>query len=343
MKTCVKDANKLTGLVFVVQILFIGLLYIMLNSQRLSTTLGRDDKLSAGIDYSSLRTSNQTAIPTDIETDAVIETDEEKSVSLTIISSDGKPTTFLLIMVSIQPEGFSARQCIRNTWYRGFNDSEDVMMRFVIGTKGITSPSVEQRLENEIDTFGDLAVLEHLEDNSFTTTNKTLSMFIWARDNVNFTYLMKTEESTFVYVKNMIDELRERPEHTRLYYGKMQFKRQPIRKGSRWEDPDWDLARYYLPFALGGGYILSTDLITLLVHRRQYLAYHPNEDTAVASWIAAYHYERRSDKLICVSPLKSKTLEGKCESRIIARLCYGLTGEDLQKWFKVLYEATINS
>ena len=306
--------------------------------------MGRDDKFSSGIDYSSQRTSNQTTFPTDVITDAVVETNEEESVALTLISSDGKPTTFLLIMVSIQSEGFIARQCIRNTWYRGFSDSEDVIMRFVIGTKGITSPSLKQQLEHEIDTFGDVAVLEHLEDNSFTTTNKTLSMFIWARDNVNFTYMMKAEDFTFVYVKNMIYELRKRPEHIGLYYGKMQFKRRPIRKGSQWEDPNWDLARYYLPFALGGGYILSADLITLLVHRRQYLAYHPNEDTAVASWIAAYHYERRSDKLICVSPLgKSKTLEGKCESRIIARLCYGLTGTDLQKWFKTLYDATINS
>ena len=98
----------------------------------------------------------------------------------------------------------------------------------------------------------------------------------------------------------------------------------------------------YVPFALGGGYILSADLITLLVHRRQYLAYHPNEDTAVASWIAAYSYERRNDKLMCVTPFgKSKTLEGKCESSVITRFCYGLTGADLQKWLKTLYEATI--
>jgi len=269
----------------------------------------------------------------------------EESISLANNSNaNDKLTTFLLIMVSIQPEGFSARQCIRNTWYRGFSDSEDVVMRFAIGTKGASSSSLELRLQRENEIYRDIAFLENVTDHRITSTNKTLSMFIWAHDNVNFTYMMKTEESTFVYVKNMIDELRKRPKHTKLYYGKMQFKRRPIRKGSEYADPHWDLAKYYLPFALGGGYILSADLITLLVHRGQYLAYHPNEDTAVASWIAAYHYERRSDNLICVSPLgKSKTLEGKCESRIIVRLCYGLTGEDLQKWFKILYEATINS
>ena len=253
-------------------------------------------------------------------------------------------TTFLLIMVSIQPEGFSARQCIRNTWYRGFSDSEDVIMRFAIGTKDVTSRSLELRLLRENEIYGDMAFLENVTDHRITSTNKTLYMFIWAHDNVNFTYMMKTEESTFVYVKNVIDELRKRPKHTKLYYGRMQFRRRPIRKGSEYADPLWDLAKYYLPFALGGGYILSADLITLLVHRRQYLAYHPNEDTAVASWISAYHYERRSDNLICVSPLgKSKTLEGKCESRVIARLCYGLTGTDLQKWFIILYKATVNS
>ena len=341
--------NRLTGLVFIVQILFIGLIYVMLNSQPTKTSLGRDEFFEVNNSFlPSLVTLNTTVVPTvvrsDTETsnDTVVEAYEDESVSLSSDSSD-KPTTFLLIMVSMQPERFSARQCIRNTWYRGFSDSEDVMMRFVIGTKGLTNP-VTLRLQNEFDTYGDIALLEHTEDSSVTSTNKTLSIFIWAHDNVNFTYMMKTEESTFIYVKNMIDELRKRPKHTGLYYGKIQFKRRPIRKGSPWADPDWDLAKYYLPFALGGGYILSTDLITLLVHRRQYLAYHPNEDTAVASWIAAYRYERRNDKLMCVTPFgRSKTLEGKCESRVIARFCYGLTGADLQKWFKTLYEATINS
>jgi len=348
--------NKLTGLVFVVQVLFIGLLCIMLNSQQESsqrhskTTLGRElSIMNSGINVRSLMTSNSTVIPTDAEAsyddrdnDTIVETYEEESVSPTINFSY-KRTTFLLIMVSIQSEEFSARQCIRNTWYRGFSDSEDVMMKFVIGTKGVTNSTLK-RLQNEINNFKDITFLEHIEDNSFTTTNKTLSMFVWAHENVNFTYMMKTEEFTFVYVNNMIDELRKRPEHTGLYYGKVQFKRRPIRKGSQWADPDWDLAKYYLPFALGGGYILSADLIGLLVQRNEYLAYHPNEDTAVASWIAAYRYERRSDKLICITQLnKNNVLEGKCESRIIARFCYGLTGADLQKWFTILYEATINS
>jgi len=270
--------------------------------------------------------------------------DKESMLFANNSNSSDDLTTFLLIMVSVQPEEFSARQCIRNTWYRGFSDSEDVMMRFAIGAKGVTNPNLELRLLRENDIYGDIAFLENVTDYWITSTDKTLSMFIWAHENVNYMYLMKTEESTFVYVNNLIGELRKRPKHTRLYYGKMQFKRRPIRKGSEWADPHWDLAKYYLPFALGGCYILSADLIALLSDTREYLAYHPNEDTAVASWIAAYHYERRSDKLICDTPLdKNKKLEGNCENGTIARLCYGLTGADLQKWFIILYKATINS
>ncbi|XP_065903354.1 beta-1,3-galactosyltransferase sqv-2-like [Dysidea avara] len=346
-------STRLTGLVFIVQVLFIGLLYVMLVSQPSNISSSRFSRSDSNSDSKYLAMTNSPSFPNssitvnltvplnDTRTEenaTTLETYEEEN------SSD-KPTTFLLIMVSIQPEGFSARECIRNTWYRGFNDSENVMMRFVIGTKGVTNSTVTLRLlKKENDIYGDIAFLENVKDHWITSTNKTLSMFIWAHDNVNFTYMMKTEESTFVYVKNMIDELRKRPKHTRLYYGKIQFKRRPIRRGSEWADPHWDLAPTYLPFALGGGYILSADLITLLVHRRQYLAYHPNEDTAVASWIAAYRFERRNDKLMCVTPFgKSKTLEGKCENSVIARFCYGLTGADLQKWFKILYEATINS
>ena len=48
-----------------------------------------------------------------------------------------EPVTFLLIMVSVQPEEFSAHQCIWNTWYHGFSDSEVVMMKFAIGIKAL--------------------------------------------------------------------------------------------------------------------------------------------------------------------------------------------------------------
>jgi len=333
-----------------------GSIYVMLNSSN-SVRRGLDSPFVVNNSfYQSLISFNNTSVlltlnqsdtektNTNTVYSVVEEESSEESVALhesSLESCCNKPVTFLLIMVSVQPEEFSARQCIRNTWYHGFNDSEVVMMRFAIGTKGVVNPSVSQHLQNESDTYGDIAFLENITDHWITSTNKTLAMFIWAHENINFTYLMKAEYNTFVYVKNMIEELEKRPMHTRLYYGRIQFKKRPIRRGE-FADPKWDLAKYYLPFALGGGYILSSDLITLLVQRRHHLAYHYNEDTAVASWICAYRYERRSDNLICVSPFgNSKTLEGNCESRIIAQICNGLTGKDMQKWFKIIYETTV--
>ena len=82
---------------------------------------------------------------TEANSTGVIQTYEEESTSLWSVI---KPVTFLLIMVSVLPEEFSARQCIRNNWYCGFSDSEVVMMKFAIGIKGVKSPSVLEGLQN---------------------------------------------------------------------------------------------------------------------------------------------------------------------------------------------------
>ena len=52
--------------------------------------------------------------------------------------------TFLLIMLPILPSSFSSREMIHSTWYKGFTDSEDVMLRFAMGIKGVYANLTEQ-------------------------------------------------------------------------------------------------------------------------------------------------------------------------------------------------------
>ena len=261
-----------------------------------------------------------------------------KRTKRSVKDHDGKLTTFLLIMISTLPESFVARKAIRNTWYRELNDSEDVIVRFVVGTKEAPEDTVA-KLQMENMAHEDLVIMEDVKDYYITPTNKTLSMMVWAYNNVNFKYFMKMDQITFVHVKNMVSVLKQRPTTKGLYYGRMQFKKRVNRKNSEYKDTTWDLAETYVPFALGGGYILSSDLVGIIARKRHYLAFHPNEDTAVASWIVAYHYERKDDNLWCVTSLdKHKKLVGECEDYIIAQMCYEVSEKDLQYWFTLLLE-----
>ena len=218
--------------------------------------------------------------------------------------------TFLLILMPIRPDAFEKRKLIRNTWYKGYKDNPEVMLRFFVGTKVIADMIGKQLIE-ERSTHNDVVFIDHKETPR-ALTNKTIALMKWASENVNFTYMMKCDDDTYVYVDNVISELKKRPTNGSLYYGKMIYHGSVMRNRKfKWADPNWDLSDTYMPYALGGGYILSSDLVVMLAEQAEYLKWHPNEDTAVGSWLVPYEYERRSDDLVCVSDVNG-TLKYQC-------------------------------
>ena len=232
----------------------------------------------------------------------------------------GKPfTTYLLIMVPILPKSFHNREVIRNTWYQGLNDSRDVMLRFAMGTAGLDD-SMTSSLATENSTHGDLIYFDNLSESRTALTNKTLLLMQWAYSNVDFSYFLKCDDDTFVFVERMIRVLKNRTSSTSLYYGIFETNTPPRLTG-RWKDTTWKLGRTYLPFAIGGGYILSSNLVKLIVENIDYLEWHPNEDTAVGSWLAPYKVERRADKLICKS---INAINKDCPENSIMHLFYGI-------------------
>ena len=239
-------------------------------------------------------------------------------------------TTFLLIMVPILPKSFHSREIIRDTWYKGFSGSKDVMLRFVMGTAGLNDTNVTNKLATENRTHSDLIYFDNLAESRTALTNKTLLLMQWAYSNVEFSYLLKCDDDTFVFVEKMINELKKRPSATRLYYGLIKYNNKPFKSGV-WADTSWKLGETYMPFALGGGYILSSDLIKLIVGNIDYLEWHPNEDTAVGTWLVPYKIELRTDKLLCLSLFYWKPAD--CQKDIIMHLFHCVERDMLDEIF----------
>ena len=243
--------------------------------------------------------------------------------------------TFLLILVPIRPQAYEQRALIRKTWYKGFKDGKDVMLRYVMGLEGL-NVSEWSRLHDENRKHKDLVFLEHFAEDIRLLTNKTAQVFKWAYENVDYTYLMKCDDDTFVYVRNTLLELRKRPITTRLYYGVMVFNTKPIRDPrNKWYDPTWDLAKTYLPYARGGCYILSTDLVTLVAREYHHLKGYLNEDVSVGAWLAGFDYERRDDDLFCYISYNIDFHPCRKDYRV-AHLFHGVPWPKLQDTFKEL-------
>ena len=241
-------------------------------------------------------------------------------------------STFLLILIPHLCSEVGSRDLIRNTWYNGFRDSEGVMLRYAMGTNGLTHTQMSQ-LREENKTYGDLVFLETFTESELALTNKTIALMKWATENIDFTYLMKCDDDTFVYVHNALRELKRRSTTKRLYYGIMVYENMPNHNKPKWNDFEWDLAKTYTPFARGGCYILSHDLVSLMVRHSNHLKRHVLEDVAVGSWLAAYDYERRDDDLICFNTLR----QHPCRKGFhLAHLFYGKSDKQLRATFLLL-------
>ena len=247
-------------------------------------------------------------------------------------------STFLLIMVPTRPSDIRSRLLIRDTWFKGFSGSKDVALRFVIGSKSVGHQKLFE-LTEENGTFGDLIFVDVIEKLS-ALTNKTLAIINWAHHHVSFSYMMKCDDDTYVFVKNMTDELRKWPTATKLYYGLMLHNIQPIRGNYKWADNEWDLGKAFIPFATGGGYVLSHDLVAILSRESPYLKWHINEDTAIGAWLSTFDHKRRSDKFC---RLWKGTKLTSCKTPLVAILTFGYTDNELNKYFHGLHEQVISN
>ncbi|XP_034935325.1 beta-1,3-galactosyltransferase 6 [Chelonus insularis] len=206
-----------------------------------------------------------------------------------------KPNYRLIVLILTSPGNMKQRDTIRKTWIsdRNFN----VKHFFAIGTLNIDQEQLET-LQSEQQKFKDLLFLPKLQDSYGTLTKKVLQSFQKIYEDYTFDYLLKCDDDSFVLLQQLLVNLQSweaKGTRKELYWGFFNGKAHVKRRGP-WKEPEWNLCDYYLPYAVGGGYVLSYNLVKYIAVNADNLRLFNAEDVSVGLWLAPVaNIERKHD------------------------------------------------
>lgn len=179
---------------------------------------------------------------------------------------------------------------------------------FVIGGLGL-SVDKSKAVNNEQLKYSDVLILP-LYDSYKNLTQKLLKSFEWLQGQyelfgIDFKYVLKCDDDSFVridslthelahielvYLKTSIEDLKlindntspylrvnlqvndviSKEESLYLYWGYFNGNAR-VKSSGKWKENSWMLCDNYVPYALGGGYVLSKSLVGYLAQNAEHL------------------------------------------------------------------------
>ena len=220
---------------------------------------------------------------------------------------EGRPIHVVALVLS-SPTNHDRRHTIRSTWMQqratvghsatagtsSNNNKQQLRLtsRFLLGTKDM-DPNTLNTLQREQDMFQDILLIPQIADSYYQLSEKVLYGIRWT-SGLEFDYLLKTDDDSYVRVPKLVKALRHRGCPRSLYWGYFMGFAKPLYTG-KWKEPDWFLCPNYLPYAMGGGYILSEDVVRVLGKLADRLKLYRNEDVNMATLLAPYRLWRWHD------------------------------------------------
>lgn len=197
---------------------------------------------------------------------------------------------YLLIIIISDPVKTATRKVIRETWLS--LKSDRVKPLFVIGSKGLNQETLNA-INEEQQQFQDILVLKNIEDgyDSLTAKLKAALQIIHLKEKFNF--LLKCDDDSFIRIPELVKALTKQPQE-KLYWGFFKGGSSVFQKG-KWKESDWFVCDTYLPYALGGGYVLSADLAEHIVKSSTLLQHYKSEDVSVGLWLSPLKIHRIHD------------------------------------------------
>ena len=205
----------------------------------------------------------------------------------------GRPLQLLVLVLS-SPHGPTRRTAIRGTWLYNFRTADiKVMPKFLVGTKKLSRSTIGN-LTQENAMFHDILFLPDLEDAYSNLSLKVLLGLKWAWQNTSFDFVLKADDDSYVQIDKLGELLQKLQCEDRLYWGFFMGYAFPEPTG-RWAERRWFNCPHYLPYAMGGGYVLSRKVVEILMRFPDRLKMYNNEDVTVGSWLAPFRLTRKHD------------------------------------------------
>jgi galactosylxylosylprotein 3-beta-galactosyltransferase len=196
----------------------------------------------------------------------------------------------IVLIMSAKPHR-ERRDACRTTWIT-LSDYRPMRFLFVIGGAGMDSMDMSQ-LVQENTTNGDLLILSDVPDSYASLTSKLISSLTYISSHFKFKFLLKVDDDSFVRLDLLFDELSE-TNADRLYWGYFTAGA-PVKKAGAWKETNWFMCDKYLPYAVGGGYILSSDLVKYISDNSELLQRYNSEDVSLGTWLSPLNINRKHD------------------------------------------------
>ena len=225
------------------------------------------------------------------------------------------------------------RIAIRCTWKNSYVDSEKTFyFKFAIGTLQLNSYQKGMLLAEEA-LYHDILLLPNLYDVYDNLTMKVLQSLVWIDENLDYSYVLKCDDDSFVRLDEMETELTQRTSHQGLYWGHFLGDRHPLQEG-KWMEKRWFICDNYLPYAVGGGYVLSADVVhKISLLSDMILTYH-NEDVSIGAWTGVLDIERKHD--FRFQTLCDTGQQCPCDNRLLIKTLHYETVQTMYKMDKRL-------
>jgi len=200
----------------------------------------------------------------------------------------------LVVLVLSSPENKWNRTSVRETWMMLAANNPKVETRFVLSMNGEDGGNkIRDELDAENEKYDDLLFLEDEIEAYDRLTHKVIKAVQWASEMRKPKYVIKTDENAFVRVDMFLDELPKLKTQEKLYMGF--FRANVPNNDNKWHDSAYTLCDTNLPYALGGGYLISGDVAAYLAASAPMLMRWKNEDVAMGTWLSTLDLNRVHD------------------------------------------------
>lgn len=202
-------------------------------------------------------------------------------------------TYLLLVLVHSHPSDSALREVVRSTWLGDRRYQSLYAARFVVGTRGLDGEAL-RKLACESRAQQDLLILPEVKDEfpEWPSSEKLLLSYVWAANNTQFTFIFKCNTATFAVLSKITDFLEKQRADISLLWGFFSGG-VPATKEGKFGEKHWFLCNNYLPYPQGGGYVISKDLVEIIVSMADDLEPYDHDDIAVGVWLSPFNGIRK--------------------------------------------------